>query len=422
MSSKPHVLILFRNFSSVYRQNLVTVTRVAQSYGFECMAIIGQGDRVPPEAMLARVEECANWEDMRAIRALAVRMTSGLRIERVFALFEDDVFTAGLIREDLQVPGATSGVAIHFRNKTVMHTRAAELGVPTPGSCLPLTWKIVSDFVADVGFPVVLKPSGGHGAMNTHRVDTHDDLLRLWRGLENQRELYRLEQYVEGAQFHLDCVIRDGEIVYQVLSRYTANLLNYTNEPGGTVTRQGERTAYEARIFSVNEQVIKGFGLQVGITHGEYYLTAEGDVFLGEIGARPPGGSILPTIEAATGVDLVYTWALAELAPTFEPPQSRAGEASTRFLASRAQGRIVAQTTQEKLLSMEGVVRADLWRSVGDLIGGPQLSSDFLGYVIARGATSNEAVARVQRAADAFSVETALLADRKSAALAEGSR
>jgi hypothetical protein len=60
---------------------------------------------------------------------------------------------------------------------------------------------------------------------------------------------------------------------------------------------------------------------------------------------------------------------------------------------------------------MEGVVCADLWRSVGDVIGNPQRSSDFLGYVIARGATSGEAVARVQRAADAFQIETAPLPD-----------
>jgi len=418
----PYVLILFRNFSSVYRQNLITVTRVAQSCGFECVAIVAEGDRVPPEAVLARVEPCASWDDLPAIRALALRVASELPVVRVLALFEDDVFTAGLIREDLKVPGATSDVAIHFRNKTVMHARAAELGIPTPRSCLPLTWKIVSDFVAEVGFPVVLKPGGGHGAMNTHRVDTQDDLARLWHGIENQRELYRLEKYIEGNQFHLDCVVRGGEIVYQVLSRYTANLLNYTNEPGGTVTRQGERTAYEARILSINQQVISGFGLHVGITHGEYYLTAKGEVFLGEIGARPPGGSILPTIEAATGVDLVRTWALAEMAETFVPPQSHAGEASTRFLASRAHGRIVAQTTRESLLSLEGVVSANLWRSVGDVIGGPQLSSDFLGYVIARGQTSSEAVERVQRAADAFEVETARLTDHADLAVASGSR
>ena len=168
--------------------------------------------------------------------------------------------------------------------------------------------------------------------------------------------------------------------------------------------------------------MVKGFGLRAGITHGEYYLTADGDVFLGEIGARPPGGSILPTIEAATGVDLVHTWALAEMATTFVAPQSRAGEASTRFLSSRAHGRIVAQTSQDRLLGMEGVVRADLWRSVGDVIGNPQLSSDFLGYVIARGPTSSEAVARVQRAADAFTVETALLTGTNQTAAAEGSR
>ncbi|MEO8258372.1 MAG: ATP-grasp domain-containing protein [Acidobacteriota bacterium] len=406
MDSRPHILILFRNFSSVYRQNLVTLTRVAQSCGFRCAAIVGPDDRPPAEAVLARVEACANWEDERAIRALARRLARELRIELVFALFEDDVFTAGLIREDLRVPGPTSAVAIHFRNKTVMHTRAAELGIPTPRSCLPLTWKMVSDFIADVGLPVVLKPSGGHGAMHTHRVDRQDDLQRLWHGIENQRELYRLEQYIAGDQFHLDCVVRGGGIVYQVLSRYTANLLNYSSEPGGTVTRQGARTASEDRIVRVNQQVIEGFGLEVGITHGEYFLTGQGEVFLGEIGARPPGGSILPTIAAATGVDLVHTWALAEMAPIFVPPQPRAGEASTRFLASRAHGRIVAQTTQESLLGMEGIVCASLWRSVGDVIGDPQLSSDFLGYVIACAPNSSEAVERVQRAANAFDVVT----------------
>jgi biotin carboxylase len=390
------------------------MTQVAQSCGFKCVAIVEQGVHVPSEAVLNRVEECKTWDDPPAIRALAARIASELPIERLFALFESDVITAGLIREDLKIPGSPSEVAILFRNKTIMHTHAKELGIPTPRSCQPLTWKIVSDFVAEVGFPVVLKPSGGHGAMNTSRVDAQDTLLRLWHRLENQRELYRLEQYIEGAQFHVDCVVRNGEIAYQVLSRYTANLLNYSNEPGGTVTRQGGRTPYEARILTVNQQVIRGFGLQAGITHGEYYLTDAGDVYLGEIGARPPGGSILPTIEAATGVDLVHTWGLAEMAASFVPPQSRAGEASTRFLASRAHGRLVAQTTAEELLAMEGVVCADLWRSIGNVIGNPQRSSDFLGYVIAHGATSNEAIARVQRAADAFKVETAPLPDDAS--------
>jgi L-amino acid ligase C-terminal domain 2 len=80
------------------------------------------------------------------------------------------------------------------------------------------------------------------------------------------------------------------------------------------------------------------------------------------------------------------------------------------------------QTTEERLLSIEGVVRADLWRSPGDVIGDPQLSSDFLGFVIARGSTSREAVERVQRAADVFEVKTALLTDNRETGAAEGVR
>lgn len=414
MSDTPYALILFRDFSSVYRRNLATLTRVAEACGFKCIAIVEPGVRIPSEAVLARVEECHSWTDVPAIRALVARLAAEVSITRVFSLFELDVVTASLLREDLSVPGPTSDVAILFRNKTIMHTRAAELGIPAPRACMPLTWKIVSDFVSEVGLPVVLKPTGGHGAIGTSRVDTMDSLARLWRGLENQRELYRLEKYIAGAQYHVDCVVRGGEIVFQVLSRYTANLLNYSNEPGGTVTRQGGWTAHEAQIFEVNQKVISGFGLEVGITHGEYYLSDTGEIYFGEIGARPPGGSILPTIEAATGVDLVRTWALAEMATDFVAPRPRAGEASTRFLASSAHGRLVAQTSAEELLQLEGLVAADLWRSVGDVIGNPQRSSDFLGYVIACGATSAEAVERVQRAADAFKVETVPVADDAS--------
>jgi len=377
---------------------------VARSLEYECIVIHKRGEGLPPEVVLARVEECTRWDDVPAIRALAQRIAEEYLVHRVVALFEDEVFTASLVRDDLGISGPSPEVAILFRNKTVMHARAAELGIPTPPACLPLTWKVLSDFVASVGFPVVLKPGGGSGATNTHRIDDKDTLLRLWRGIENQRELYRVEKYIEGNQYHLDCVVRDGEIVFQTLSRYTANLLNYSNEPGGTVTRQSDRTPHENQIFEINQRLIRGFGLSLGITHGEYYLTPSGDVYLGEIGARPPGGSILPTIEVATGVDMVRTWALAELAPTFVAPRSRPGEASTRFLASRAHGRLIAQTSEQRLLGMEGVVRASLWRSIGDTIGNPERSSDFLGYVIACGSTSREAVARVQCAADAFEV------------------
>ncbi len=400
------VLFLFRDFSPIYRHNLIQMTQVAKACGFNTVIVSEAGVPLPEEAHVDRVEVCQSLADRQAVLSVAARVAEHLSIKRVFALFELDVYTAAYIRQRLDIVGASPCVAICFRNKTVMHARATELGIRTPRCCLPLTWKKVSNFIAEVGFPVVFKPNDGHGSMNTTRVETFDQLRRCWNAAGDERERHRIEEYIQGAHYHVDSVIREGVVVFEVLSRYTANLLNYQKEPGGTVTRRTNKTPEEESILLVNRQLLAGFELSTGITHGEYFLTAAGDVCLGEIGARPPGGSILPTIEEATGVSLVRTWAAAEMDPNFVSPQSRVGEASTRFLATWDHGCIQAMTSREELLKLEGVVQAELWKTPGEMVGTPTRSSDYLGYIIAQGESSDEAIRRVEAAAASFKVVT----------------
>jgi len=57
-----------------------------------------------------------------------------------------------------------------------------------------------------------------------------------------------------------------------------------------------------------------------------------------------------------------------------------------------------------RLLEAEGVVEAEIWKSIGDRIGEPSRSSDFLGYLVAKGTSSEQAAYHVERACGLFSV------------------
>ena len=56
----------------------------------------------------------------------------------------------------------------------------------------------------------------------------------------------------------------------------------------------------KSKILKINDEVIKKFGVDRGMTHAEFYLTDHGPVF-GEIAIRPPGGYYMELIEKVYG-------------------------------------------------------------------------------------------------------------------------
>jgi|GEM_PF-3198827 biotin carboxylase len=401
---KPAVLFFFRDFAPLYRKSLKDMVDVASQCGYETVVLLEDGTMPPERARVDRVYSCTSFANIDDVRSRVSEIVKCFPISHIFALFEGDVYTAALCREDHDIPGLTPDSAIHFRNKTVMHARARELGLNTPHCCLPLTWKTLTDFVEAVGLPVVVKPHSGFGCLNTTAVYFFEELQSLWGQIKNEREHYRVEQFINGEQYHVETIIRKGVVVFEILGRYLAPILSYRDVPGGSVTRRSQLTAHEKNILSSNRRAVSGFGLETGVTHGEYFLTGTGEVYLGEIGSRPAGGSILPNVEAATGVNIPLEWARVELDARYTEPKLFDGEAGTRFLTGKKHGRICSVTPTIRLLEAEGVVEAEIWKSIGDRIGEPSRSSDFLGYLVAKGTSSEQAAYHVERACGLFSV------------------
>ena len=157
---------------------------------------------------------------------------------------------------------------------------------------------------------------------------------------------------------------------------------------------------------------MKVLGLENGIAFPQLIATPDGRVAVVEVAARIPGGQMADLVRHAVGVDLVEVqlrFALGEelpdelVLPRFNQPLA------IRFLTAEPgplpTGRVVSVGSLEKVLAFPGVVQAETYLQVGEVIRPVRLDGDRRGYVIAIADTNLEALERAEAAARLVDVE-----------------
>ncbi|MCX5388051.1 ATP-grasp domain-containing protein [Streptomyces sp. NBC_00083] len=400
----PAILVIHRPAAGRYTAQFRAVVDAAADLGVGTVVLLPAGQEAPEAAGLPHYH--CDLDDTAEVRAAVGRIVAEHRIERIFALFEGDVLPASRARKDHGIPGLLPAQALHFRDKNVMHRRAEELGVTVARSCRPDTLTMVADFADEVGYPVVIKPYAGWACGNTYRVDDRAELDVAWAAMGDDRHEYRVEEFVHGTEFHVDSLVQRDDIVFEQLSRYTYSVLDYRDEPGGTISRKYDLTPAEWRILELNGVILRGFGLGTGVAHAEFFLRDDGEIVFGEAGARAGGGSIVPAVLAGRGINLAGEWCRLELDPGHRPAARLGPEIGTEYLSSDAYGTITSLTSAAELATLEGVVDAEVWKRVGDVLAPPTASNDVLGWYVCEGRDVEEVGARFATVRDAFRVRT----------------
>lgn len=244
------------------------------------------------------------------------------RIDRVVALEEFDVVTAALIREHLGLGGMSNSIARLFRDKVIMSQKARAAGVTAPEFVPLINHPEVREFLERVPSPWVLKPRSDVSAIGIKRVD---DAAQVWQAVEemDRRERLRerspnyfLGQFVSGAVFHVDGLVRNGQVVFMGANQYGRPPLQVAHGGGAYISRT---IAYDSEdkktLFDLNRRLVEAFGLKDGATHAEFIRSdTDGRFYFLEIAARVGGAYIAEVLEAATGVNLWREWAKIELA------------------------------------------------------------------------------------------------------------
>jgi len=246
----------------------------------------------------------------------AVRWIQGkVWVDGLEATIEAHTLAAAQVRENCTIPGTSVRTAWLCRDKPSMKEALRGAGVPTAASTAAQTAAEVQAFANTVGYPLILKPRSGAGALDTTRVDNRAELdAALGRFGGQGVESIAVEEFVEGHEGFYDTVSIDGNAALDFVSHYFPNVLEAMRarwvSPQFISTNRVDSVADYAQLRELGARVNEALGLGTSATHMEWFFGPKGLKF-SEIGCRPPGVGAWDLYSAGNDIDVYREWANA---------------------------------------------------------------------------------------------------------------
>jgi formate-dependent phosphoribosylglycinamide formyltransferase (GAR transformylase) len=246
----------------------------------------------------------------------AVRHVQGyLWVDRLEAVIEAHTLAAAQVREACTVPGTSVRTAWLCRDKPSMKEALRGAGVPTAASTAATTAAEVHAFADEIGFPIVLKPRTGAGALDTTRVDGPAQLEEALGRFGGQGvESIAVEEFVEGHEGFYDTMSVDGQVALDFVSHYYPNVLEAMRHrwisPQFVSTNRVDSAPDYRELRDLGARVNEVLGIGTSATHMEWFFGPKGLRF-SEIGCRPPGVGAWDLYSVGNDLDLYREWANA---------------------------------------------------------------------------------------------------------------
>jgi carbamoylphosphate synthase large subunit len=236
-----------------------------------------------------------------------------LWVDRLETTIEAHTLPTAQVRENCTIPGTSVQTAWLCRDKPSMKEALRAAGVPTAASTAAQTADEVRDFVRATGYPLILKPRTGAGALDTTRVDNDNELDTALGAFGSQHvESIAVEEFVEGHEGFYDTISIDGHAAIDFVSHYFPNVLEAMRtrwiSPQFIATNRVDEVAEYQQLKDMGERVNDALGIETSPTHMEWFFGPKGLRF-SEIGCRPPGVGAWDLYSAGNDLDIYRQWA-----------------------------------------------------------------------------------------------------------------
>ena len=248
-------------------------------------------------------------------------------VDRLECAIEAHTMAAAQARDGAVLPGTSVRTAWLCRDKPSMKDALRGAGIPTAASAAVTSAAEVHEFVTAVGFPIILKPRTGAGALDTARVDDQAQLEEVLGRFGGQGvDSIAVEEFVEGHEGFYDTVSVDGRVAVDFVSHYYPNVLEAMRtrwiSPQFISTNRVESVADYQQLREMGQRVVEALGIGTSATHMEWFFGPKGLKF-SEIGCRPPGVGAWDLYSAGNDLDLYREWANAIVHGTVSGQPSR---------------------------------------------------------------------------------------------------
>lgn len=229
------------------------------------------------------------------------------KIDRIDSLNEHWLALEAQLRDDFNVYGIRSGDIAMIRRKSVMkeHFRAA--AVPVAAGRVVTGVDDALELIATLGYPTVIKPDAGVGALDTARITSQADLERFLASQPTDRE-YIMEAFVDGPIYSFDGLCdQQGQPIFSTCHVFGRGIMEIVNE--------AKHIAYYSlrqippALEAAGRRCLEAFKVRERFFHIEFFRTA-GDEFTAlEVNMRPPGGFTTDMFNYACDIDIYRIWA-----------------------------------------------------------------------------------------------------------------
>jgi formate-dependent phosphoribosylglycinamide formyltransferase (GAR transformylase) len=238
-----------------------------------------------------------------------------LWVDRLEATIEAHILPVAQVREACTIPGTSVRTAWLCRDKPSMKQALREAGVPTAASAAVSSAAEVLAFAERAGYPLILKPRSGAGALDTIRADDAAS-LELALGVFGGQgvESIAVEEFIEGHEGFYDTITINGTVAVDFVSHYYPNVLEAMRtrwiSPQFISTNRIDIAPEYGELREMGRRVIAALGIGTSATHMEWFFGPKGLKF-SEIGCRPPGVGAWDLYTAGNDMDVYRAWANA---------------------------------------------------------------------------------------------------------------
>src|SRR5215467_34525 len=326
--------------------------------------VIGIGE-YPADALdgelkgwLHHYEQVRSVTDVEAMTAAVRWVQDKLWVDRLEATIEAHTLPTAQVREACTIPGTSVRTAWLCRDKPSMKQALRAAGVLTAVSAAADTAAEVRAFAERVGYPVILKPRSGAGALDTTRADDPAGLERALGAFGAQgAESIAVEEFVEGHEGFYDTITAGGHVAADFVSHYYPNVLEAMRtrwiSPQFISTNRIDTAPEYAELREMGRRVIAALGIGTSATHMEWFFGPKGLKF-SEIGCRPPGVGAWDLYSAGNDIDVYRAWANAITRGETGPAPTRRYAAGIVALRPDRDGQITGYSGAEELQREHG--------------------------------------------------------------------
>lgn len=288
--------------------------------------------------------------------------------------------------------------AVKATDKYDMIKAFKEHNVPSPWFFAVDTLEELRSHDKDVTFPCIIKPTDNAGSHGVAKVHNYQELLNNYEYAHqcSRHGKVIVEEYLDGQEVSVEVMVVDGRVnILQITDKITTEDPHFV-EIGHTQPSLLPLATQEA-IREVTIVACNAIGIDKGPAHVEMKVTQRGPVMI-ELGARMGGDNITThLVPLSTGIDMVGSTIKVALGeqPDIEPTL-HCGSAIRYFQVPF--GTIKTIENVEEAKKITGVKQITFTKGVGEESTPIHCSNDRIGFVIAQGATAEEAVKACEEA------------------------